>query len=136
MTFDIHNAQAGAHDGLIWSIAGDSYGVLHSFDPTPPGDLLSIPSHVLQHSWSREHRLDSQVCSESFLTNKVKLLPFVLSVTCRYLPFVPQAPDGCERFTFMFCRNQKTQRSAERLHSAQRYSCMTCPQLGETLKPS
>jgi hypothetical protein len=73
---------------------------------------------------------------ESFLTNKVKLLPFILSVTCRYLPFVPQAPDGCERFTFMFCRNQKTQRSAERLHSAQRYSCMTCPQLGEILKPS
>ena len=57
----IHNLQAGTYDGRIWSIAGDSYGVLHTFDPSSPEDLLSIPSHVLQHSWTREFCLDSQV---------------------------------------------------------------------------
>ncbi|KAF8478108.1 hypothetical protein DFH94DRAFT_81016 [Russula ochroleuca] len=54
---------AGVHDGRIWSIAGDSYGVLHAFDPSPPEDLLSMPSHVLQHSWTRKYRLDSQISS-------------------------------------------------------------------------
>lgn len=58
---DIHNIQAGTYDGRIWSIAGDSYGVLHTFDPSSPEDLLSTPSHVLQHSWTRDYRLDSQV---------------------------------------------------------------------------
>jgi hypothetical protein len=113
MTFDILNAQAGAYDGRIWSIAGDSYGVLHTFDPSPPGDLLSMPSHVLQHSWTRDYRLDSQVCSEPFPTNKVKWLPFVLSVAYRYLLFVPQAPNGCE--PFYLCRIA----SIERLNGAQ-----------------
>lgn len=55
------NIQAGTYDGRIWSTAGDSYGVLHTFDPSSPEDLLSTPSHVLQHSWTREYRLDSQV---------------------------------------------------------------------------
>jgi len=58
---DIHNIQAGTHDGRIWSIAGDSYGVLHTSDSSSPEDLLSIPSHVLQHSWTREYCLDSDV---------------------------------------------------------------------------
>ncbi len=56
-----HTTQAGTHDGRLWSVAGDSYGMLHTFDPSSLGDLLSMPSHVLQHSWSRGYRLDSQV---------------------------------------------------------------------------
>jgi hypothetical protein len=59
--------QAGTYDGRMWSIAGDSYGVLHTFDPSSPEELLSIPSHVLQHSWTREYCLDSQV---SYAPNK------------------------------------------------------------------
>ncbi|KAH9997926.1 hypothetical protein BJV77DRAFT_982268 [Russula vinacea] len=54
---------AGTHDGRIWSIAGDSDGVLHAFDPSSPEDLLSMPSQVLQHSRTREYRLDSQISS-------------------------------------------------------------------------
>ncbi|KAF8501025.1 quinon protein alcohol dehydrogenase-like superfamily, partial [Russula emetica] len=54
---------AGTYGGRLWSIAGDSYGVLHTFDPSSPEDLLSIPSHVLQHSWNREYCLDSQISS-------------------------------------------------------------------------
>lgn len=58
---DIHIIQAGTYDGRIWSIAGDSYGDLHTFDHSSPEDLLSMPSHVLQHLWTRRHRLGSQV---------------------------------------------------------------------------
>ncbi|KAI0004549.1 hypothetical protein BJV74DRAFT_881139 [Russula compacta] len=52
---------AGNYDGHVWSVAGDSYGILHTFDPSPCGNLLSIPSHVLQHSWTRGYRLESPV---------------------------------------------------------------------------
>lgn len=98
---DIHNIQAGSYDGRTWSIAGDNYGVLHTFDPSSPEDLLSTPGHVLQHSWNREYCLDSQVSYvNEYFPNKVKLLPFIVSVTDRSLPFVPQAPDGCEYLTF------------------------------------
>ena len=58
---DIQNTQAGTHDGCLWSIAGDSYVMLHTVDPFPLGDLLSMPGDVLQHSWTRGYRLDSQV---------------------------------------------------------------------------
>lgn len=54
---------AGTHDGRVWSIAGDSYGVLHTFDPSPSGDFLSMPGHALQHSWTRAYHLDSQISS-------------------------------------------------------------------------
>jgi hypothetical protein len=71
---------------------------------------------------------------ESSPTNKVKQLPFIRPVTYRYLPFVPQAPDGCELSGPYVLPGPKTQRSAERRHLAQLYSCMICPQLGEILE--
>jgi len=71
-----------------------------------------------------------------FQTNKVKLLLFILSVTHRSLPFVPQAPDGCEYSHLLVLTGPMAHRSAERRHSVQLYSYMTCPQLGEILKVS
>jgi len=59
--------QAGTYDGYPWSIAGDSYGILYTFDPSSLGDLLSMQSHALQHSWTRRYHLDSQVCPRVFL---------------------------------------------------------------------
>ncbi|KAI9512383.1 hypothetical protein F5148DRAFT_973499 [Russula earlei] len=56
-------AAAGTCDGRVWSMAGDSHGVLHAFDPSSSGDFLSMPSHLLQHSWSRVYRLGSHISS-------------------------------------------------------------------------
>ncbi len=55
---DIYSTQAGTHDSHLRTMASD---MLHTFDPSSLGDLLSMPSHVLQHSWFRGYRLDSQV---------------------------------------------------------------------------
>ncbi|KAH9049945.1 hypothetical protein EDB84DRAFT_846641 [Lactarius hengduanensis] len=35
---------AGTSEGKVWSLAGDSYGVIHAFDPSPISDFLSISS--------------------------------------------------------------------------------------------
>ncbi|KAI9443186.1 hypothetical protein H4582DRAFT_1166474 [Lactarius indigo] len=35
---------AGTYDSKVWALAGDSYGVIHAFDPSPIGDFLSISS--------------------------------------------------------------------------------------------
>jgi len=52
--------QAGTYDSKVWSVAGDSYGVIHAFDPSPIGEFLSVPEHTFQHS-----SLDSQISSIS-----------------------------------------------------------------------
>ncbi|KAF8262274.1 hypothetical protein EI94DRAFT_716681 [Lactarius quietus] len=51
---------AGTYDSKVWSVAGDSYGVIHAFDPSPIGEFLSVPEHTFQHS-----SLDSQISSIS-----------------------------------------------------------------------
>lgn len=60
---------AGAYDSKVWSLAGDSYGVIHAFDPSPISEYLSVPEHILQHSWTRGYQLDSHIssiCSSGF----------------------------------------------------------------------
>ncbi|KAI0251976.1 hypothetical protein BJV78DRAFT_382540 [Lactifluus subvellereus] len=54
---------AGTYDDRIWSIAGDSYGVLHTFDPSPSGDFLSVSKHLLEYSWTRGYQLESWISS-------------------------------------------------------------------------
>lgn len=87
--------QAGTYDSKVWSLAGDSHGIIHAFDPSPISDFLSVPEHNFQHSSSREYQLDSHVGAyesslhSSFLT------------THRSLPFVPQVLDGCEFTTLL-----------------------------------
>lgn len=55
------SCQAGTYDSKVWALAGDSYGVIHAFDPSPISDCLSVPDHTFQHSWNREYQLDSRV---------------------------------------------------------------------------
>jgi len=54
---------AGTHDSKVWSLAGDSYGVIHAFDPSPISDFLSVPEHTFQRSSPQEYRLDSHISS-------------------------------------------------------------------------
>ncbi|KAI9465522.1 hypothetical protein BJY52DRAFT_587734 [Lactarius psammicola] len=54
---------AGTNDSKVWSLAGDSYGVIHAFDPSPITDFLSVPEHTLQRSWTRGYQLDSHISS-------------------------------------------------------------------------
>lgn len=54
---------AVTYDSKVWTLAGDSYGVIHAFDPSPISDFVSVPEHTFQHSSSREYQLDSHISS-------------------------------------------------------------------------
>ncbi|KAI0304451.1 hypothetical protein B0F90DRAFT_1815779 [Multifurca ochricompacta] len=56
---------AGIFDGHAWSVAGDSYGVLHTLDPLPTRDFLSMPNHTPQYSWTRRTELESRLMGET-----------------------------------------------------------------------
>jgi hypothetical protein len=61
MIAEMKSWQAGTYDSKVWSVAGDSYGVIQAFDPSPISEFLCVPEHTFQHSSPREYQLDSQV---------------------------------------------------------------------------
>ncbi|KAH9065448.1 WD40-repeat-containing domain protein [Lactarius vividus] len=77
---------AGAYDGKVWSLAGDNYGAIHAFDPSPISDFLSVPEHTFQHSWSRAYQLDSHISSICFSYSRWVATSFSSSILIHDLP--------------------------------------------------
>ncbi|KAH8998613.1 hypothetical protein EDB92DRAFT_1836182 [Lactarius akahatsu] len=77
---------AGAYEGKVWSLAGDSYGVIHAFDPSPISDFLSVPEHTFQHSWTRAYQLDSHISSICSSDSRWVATSFSSSILIHDLP--------------------------------------------------
>lgn len=77
---------AGTYEGKVWSLAGDSYGVIHAFDPSPISDFLSVPEHTFQHSWTRAYQLDSHISSICSSDSRWVATSFSSSILIHDLP--------------------------------------------------